>query len=128
METDREPKKTSAWWLVLLMAAVIVIYVGYGYFLYGLDENRGTFGDMFGAVNALFAGLAFAGIIYTIFLQRQELELQRRELAETRGELAGQKLQLARQAFENTFFQMLALHNEIVSSMDYRPHSAPPAV
>lgn len=28
-------------------------------------EIRGTFGDQFGAVNALFSGLAFAGLIYT---------------------------------------------------------------
>ena len=26
-------------------------------------DERGTFGDMFGAVNALFSGLAFAGLI-----------------------------------------------------------------
>lgn len=43
---------------------------------------------MFGAVNALFSGLAFAGIIYTILPQRRELELQREELRATRTELA----------------------------------------
>src|SRR5687768_14058386 len=47
---------------------------------------RGQFGDMFGAVNALFSGLAFAGIIYTILLQREELEAQRKELRATRRE------------------------------------------
>ena len=36
-------------------------------------QDRGLFGDMFGAMNALFGGLAFAGIIYTILLQRVEL-------------------------------------------------------
>jgi hypothetical protein len=49
--------------------------------------DRGTFGDTFGAINSLFSGLAFAGIIYTILLQRRELELQRKELIETRKEL-----------------------------------------
>lgn len=48
---------------------------------------RGTFGDMFGAVNSLFSGLALAGIIITILLQRQELALQRKELQYTRDEL-----------------------------------------
>lgn len=43
---------------------------------------------MFGAVNALFSGLAFAGIIYTIFLQKEELALQREELKANRDELA----------------------------------------
>lgn len=44
------------------------------------QKDRGTYGDMFGAVNSLFSGLAFAGIIYTILLQREELRLQREEL------------------------------------------------
>jgi len=49
---------------------------------------RGQFGDMFGAVNALFSGLAFGGVIVAILLQRRELELQREELSLTRKELA----------------------------------------
>lgn len=51
-------------------------------------SDRGTFGDMFGAVNTLFSGLAFAGVIYAIILQGKELALQRQELEMTRGELA----------------------------------------
>ena len=50
--------------------------------------NRGTFGDMFGGINTLFSGLAFAGVIYAIILQSKELSLQRRELKLTREELA----------------------------------------
>ena len=50
-------------------------------------QERGTFGDMFGAANALFSGLAFAGVIYAIYLQKEELSLQRKELELTRGEL-----------------------------------------
>lgn len=34
------------------------------------ENTRGTFGDQFGAVNALFSGLAFAGLIYTIVLTK----------------------------------------------------------
>ena len=40
-------------------------------------EDRSRFGEMFGSVNTLFSGLAFAGVIYTILLQRKELESQR---------------------------------------------------
>lgn len=50
-------------------------------------DVRGTFGDMFGAVNALFSGFAFIGVIYAILLQRTELALQRDELSMTRAEL-----------------------------------------
>ncbi len=50
-------------------------------------SKRGAFGDAFGGINALFSGMAFGGIIYTILLQRKELRLQRLELSETRKEL-----------------------------------------
>lgn len=50
--------------------------------------TRGQFGDIFGGINALFTGLAFAGVIYTVLLQRRELGLQRDELRLTRDELA----------------------------------------
>ena len=43
------------------------------YFLYPQLMDRGQFGDLFGSVNALFSGLAFSGLIYTIFLQKQEI-------------------------------------------------------
>ncbi len=47
----------------------------------GNPMNPGPFGDMFGAVNALFSGYAFAGIIVAILMQRLELKAQREESA-----------------------------------------------
>ncbi len=44
-------------------------------------DRAGLFGDSFGVLNSLFSGLAFAGIIITILLQKEELKLQRLELA-----------------------------------------------
>ena len=35
--------------------------------------SAAEFGDMFGAVNALFSGLALAGVVYTVLLQHEEL-------------------------------------------------------
>lgn len=46
-----------------------------------------AFSNMFGGLNTLFSGLALAGIILTILLQKNELALQREELVETREEL-----------------------------------------
>jgi hypothetical protein len=51
-------------------------------------SKRGQFGDMFGAVNAFFTGLAFTGVVVAIYLQTRELALQRKELVLTRRELA----------------------------------------
>lgn len=50
-------------------------------------KSLAAYGDSFGGLNALFSGLAFAGLIWTIILQRNELSLQRLELSETRKEL-----------------------------------------
>lgn len=44
--------------------------------------RRGTIGDSFGAVNALFSGFAFAGALYAIWLQREDLKRQRIESKE----------------------------------------------
>ena len=90
--------------------------------------SSGLFGDMFGGINALFSGLAFVGIILTIYLQkrelslqREELVLQREELVLTRKEIKGQKEQLEEQNktlrhqnFENTFFQLISHFNQIL--------------
>lgn len=96
------------------------------------DENiRGTFGDQFGAVNALFSGLAFTGLIYTIILQRRDLalqrddlRLQREELAQTRHEMEEQTIEFEKQneslriqRFENTYFNMLSLFQEVVNNL-----------
>lgn len=79
--------RQARYWPGLLALAVVILWVLCGIVLYRLPE-RGTFGDMFGTVNALFSGLAFVGVIYAIYLQRNELELQREELRSTRLELA----------------------------------------
>jgi hypothetical protein len=90
MQSDRNlpnPIKTIA--LGAIAIAGLQGAVGGGIFYFSKDlEAAGQFGDVFGAVNALFSGLAFAGLIYTALLQRIELGLQRQELELTRKELA----------------------------------------
>jgi len=40
-------------------------------------DDASNFGEAFGAVNSLFSGLALAGIVYTLWLQKKALEEQR---------------------------------------------------
>jgi len=80
----------------------------------------GAFGDKFGAVNSIFSGLAFGGIIFTILLQKKELRLQREELRETREVFIIQNETLENQKFENTFFQMLNLFHSIINTLEIR--------
>ncbi len=76
--------------LPLLVLFVILVWVVSGIIIYYLVPNwsdRGTVGDMFGAVNALYSGLAFVGLIYTIIMQREEIQLNRQEIEMNRKEL-----------------------------------------
>lgn len=113
--------------LIILSVVVVVLFV-LSWLCLALtindSEKQGQFGDQFGAVNALFSGLAFAGLIFTIILQKKELALQREELADTRQELSGQKQQMMQQnktlkiqRFENTFFHMMELQQQIVNDL-----------
>lgn len=109
--------------LIGLTALVVILglWLGTLLLLKNLDTSeRGTFGDMFGSINALFSGMALAGIIITILLQSQELKYQREELRETRKEFKTQNETLKIQRFENTFFNLLNLHHQIVAAMDYQ--------
>ena len=72
--------------------------------------NAGTFGDMFGGLNTLFTGFAFAGLVYTIVLQRKALR-------QAENELADAKASNRQQHFENVFFQLLSLLNAIVDAL-----------
>lgn len=65
-------------------------------------SKAASLGDSYGALTSLFACLGFAGVLATIFLQREELKLTRRELEETKNTLA-------RQRFEDLFFRMIEL-------------------
>jgi hypothetical protein len=111
------PKKLLVMVIGLWAASAIVIYfIGKND---GEWSTRGQIGDMFGAINALFSGLAFAGIIYTILLQREELSEQRHELELTRQEFETQNKTLKLQRFEATFFNLLDLHNRLIEEFEF---------
>lgn len=115
-----EIKEEKVYLLIILLSIVFLLWISswilIDYFIE--EEQRGIFGDKFGSTNALFSGFALAGIIYTIFLQKKELALQREELEETRKEFQTQNVTLKKQRFENTFFQLLKLHNDIVENLE----------
>ncbi len=120
------PKDPSLTLPIVVTVLVIVVWALSGVLIYDYaGAERGIFGDMFGAINALFSGLAFAGVLYAIMLQRTDLRLQKHEHELSRAEMAAQREQLIAQnetlrlqSFENTFFQLLRLHNDIVNSID----------
>lgn len=73
-----------------LFAGIIIVWLLAGFvplLVEGELHAAADFANTFGFVNALFAALAFGGVIWAIRLQTKELELQRHEVEETRDEL-----------------------------------------
>lgn len=79
-------------WVVLGTMFIFILWIS-SYFLLtaafagvakGDIETIGAFGDSFGALNALFSGLAFLGVILALILQKQELQAQREEIRNSR--------------------------------------------
>jgi hypothetical protein len=130
-DNPREGERPETWRaLVVIVLVVLILLIGYAgavHYFVGDEAKRGLFGDMFGGANALFSGLAFAGLIYTILLQRRELALQREELRLTRQEITKQAEQMATQTttfntqqFDSTFFHLLHLQASILASLELR--------
>ena len=140
--TEETPKKfwdieNFKMWIVIISVILIAFYLSV-YLCINNAGDRGTFGDTFGAVNALFSGLAFAGMYVALTLQRKEFKLQREEfekntdaLKSQKEEMTNQKIELEQQKhimaiqiyqtdvqqFENAFFFMLGQHNKILNSI-----------
>ena len=102
-------KETKILPFIILLLSVVFIQVVMAIIIYRSFcswTDRGTFGDMFGAINTLFSGLAFAGVVYAILLQRRELSLQRKEL-----EYARKEYQRQAEALENTYSESIKMRS-----------------
>lgn len=124
-EDDDEKLKPWIVWAIAIVVCVLVWVFGAAvtrwyalhYASSVVNNAAGLFGDSFGAVNALISALAFAGVIVTFYLQRKELDLQRQELKAQREEFTQQNKTLKLQRFENTFFNMVQLQQQIVNDL-----------
>lgn len=84
--------KTPSTGIVVAGVAIVVLGILFGInrYYHLSKDDAAALGDVFNAVNSLFAGLAFLGLIWAILLQRAELRLQRKELQLTRREMKRQ--------------------------------------
>ena len=126
---NNDNKSIKGYVIALLFSGVLALYLIAWYLIDLFIQNpqdQGVFGDKFDAINALFSGLAFAGLIITLILQKKELGLQRDELEQTREELKNQRLEfetqnktLKQQQFESALYNMLQLQQQIVNDLAY---------
>jgi len=112
--------------IIVIIALFLAIVVSITYFnkfdgnLSNEQAHWGEFGDYIGGVlNPIFGFLALIALLMTISLQATELKLTREELKNSSDALNAQNKTLITQNFENSFFQMLRLHNDIVNSIDF---------
>jgi hypothetical protein len=78
----RKKKRQFGFTSISLM--VISVYLLFAILMLIFVKDWGvssSIGDSFGIINALFSGVALVGVIYTLFLQRQTLELQREDFS-----------------------------------------------
>lgn len=118
-ENDKSSYKY--FWLIVIFTIVLVFGLWFWNWKalndYPVDV-RGTHGDMFGAVNAIFSGLAFAGIIISLYLQRIDLKNQFDEIRQTNEEFKIQNETLQVQKFENQYYKMIDLHRSNISDIE----------
>lgn len=105
-----------AFWLVYLVVLPHILPLPYIKALIpGLIDNDGgigTFGDYFGALNTLFAGFAFAGIIISIRQQSADLQA-------TKQEMRGQTLQFKLNRAADDIYRRFSLIHELEQSIEF---------
>lgn len=121
--------KTSSDKLKLWLKRAIV-FVPFAYlvnFTYAFlnSDSSGTFGDTFGAANAIFSGTALVMLIYAVILQRDELYIVQEERNDTKKLLAGQEKintiqqeALRKQIFDQAFYQLINLLSQELRALD----------
>lgn len=109
-------KKITSKKLIIAILAYSISIIIYGiivFFLFRDSRNEisqaGSFGDMFGAFNAFFTGLAFLAVGLALYLQ----------IIDT----TNTKISAHNSQVENTFFNMMSLLNQIIDFMKHENKS-----
>ncbi|MFJ5537361.1 putative phage abortive infection protein [Vreelandella titanicae] len=115
-EDEKTSKALYRLFQIALLAVTVVFTVN---LFFNGKSSFGEWGDFFGGVlNPILTFLTFMGLLITIVIQQSELKESRKEFKRSADALNEQSRSMKKQNFENTLFQMLALHNDIVNSID----------
>ncbi len=121
---NREPTSNRIEWfaftgITLLVCILVFSFTHILKFFTGLEHpgSSGEFGDHFGVLNTLFTGLAFAGLIMTIILQRKDLALQRLEMRKAIDEQKSQTKQFEEQTFKEEIYKRISLLKQMESDI-----------
>ena len=110
---------------IFLFFVSIILYViffasEYGFKIHADSNAWGQFGSYLGGVlSPIFAFFSFIALLYTINLQRKDINDKREEAKNQRMFSDEQKKLLNIQKFETTFFNMLNHINSIINNYTY---------
>jgi len=108
----RKSSQTTLWLLLFgAFAVVLLVWAGSWWYLTNCYSNlhdwneRGNFGDMFGAINSLFAALALAFVITTLYLQIKSIHEAREDSQEER--------------FQGIFFRLIEVEQNVLNGIEH---------
>jgi len=121
-DNDEHLKITTNLFILIEIAIWVVIVLAFWdiFLVHQKIKDFGQWGDFFGGIlNPILTFLTFIGLMITIILQQIELKESRVEFGKTAEALTKQEKHMEIQTFENTFFKMLELHNNIVENLKF---------
>jgi hypothetical protein len=106
--------------IVAIFTVVLLLWLATPFVMNRLFASwgeRADFGESFGVVNALFSGLAFAGVVIALWFQREQMKVQSRESQLNLSALTEQirEMQKARE-MQSQPFLMVSLQEYIMFS------------
>lgn len=110
-----QDRSTSKWIIFGLVCLCVLVFQGLTFVVVTASVSewqvRGQLGDLFGITNSLFSGMAFAGVIFTMLLQQDQITNQQEEATQERDE-ARRSLETQAQANSLTVLTFLLAHYE----------------
>jgi hypothetical protein len=126
-----EPRLLRKYWLAFLAFVVLLLGIASPFVLLMIkypakrSAELSQMGDWLGGTSAPLIGfVGFLMVLAAFMLQKDELNAQREELALTRDEFREQNTTLRMQRFENTFFNLLRFHHDIVEKLGHSGESS----
>ena len=101
-----------------VIVGVVIVFGVIASQIWVSSEERSGFGDLFGFLNTVFTGLAFAGVIATLILQKKDLDLTRRELKRQADSLDQSQKALNKQIEEMNFSAKVNALKSYIDTVD----------
>lgn len=119
MVGSKENSMTKSLYNLFLIALGMILFVLIINLIFAYKhEGMGSWGDFFGGtLNPILTFLTFMGLLITIVIQQTELSESKKEFAKSANALDEQSKSLKKQNFENTLFNMIDLHNKMITTI-----------